>query len=650
MPPDDELWQKGATVRLRLGDWTTIQPFTDGPWSADKGQTVTIACSVNGLHNAYSGLLQDNVTIGVENKGAGTTQTFDVTYDVHYSCFVVNIESPHRNFEIGYTDIRDADVFGVQIENKSDEIIYVPVMFYLLSPANITGLVPMLWVPQDADDSSQYVPSGIPIQNSKNWHYIRIGNYLKAYTLIPSKPGLQHLEFRVYYGFYGQLCSASHANLCLVGYTKYDGFHSTGGRWEQLSIGCFGETMCFDVEYSLTNVTITDVRALMVRDEKEWGWTNGGWGGDWLCLYDDAGRKLLLGGVKVGYVSQGPCLTEVKYVAYYGSNAAVHLEATVWTFRTNDYARTVQRLQYNFTSTVAITNEPGTDGSCLFRVGGSAPWEGWFCRKIALGNGDGLIEEIEVPSTLSVGDYIVDKMKMAGPGPWWIAFPDSGFKSHQKGMGIAWKALIIRNYKSTIAGVIRYPPKISLYVRQDHGDGDFYVDAMVVPNLGITQFSQGDEVSFDVEWVTFPYSSDTYYGDNASFKQHLQDNPMSWKTAFREAAGNNLGVSVTGGGVINTYPLIIGVSDAVVNVSIFGGVGAVPVRFEGLDSRNYRLTDDSAPDLSVQWYETSFSPEKQTYSLVFNLPLDDRTETSWTLTQDAECHDDWVILDSIDDW
>jgi hypothetical protein len=97
---------------------------------------------------------------------------------------------------------------------------------------------------------------------------------------------------------------------------------------------------------------------------------------------------------------------------------------------------------------VAITNEPGTDGSCLFRVGGSALWEGWFCRKIALGNGDGLIEEIEVPSTLSVGDYIVDKMKMAGPGPWWIAFPDSGFKSHQKGMGIAWKALIIRNYKS----------------------------------------------------------------------------------------------------------------------------------------------------------------------------------------------------------
>jgi hypothetical protein len=624
-PPDEQTWQEDdTTVSLSLGDWTTQQSFSS-PWLSTESREVTLTCNVVDA-NSTSASLQDQISFKVVNKGT-PTESFNVSYENHFSCFVVDIKNPTRTFPVGYTDIRDADTFSVDIDNKSDQNIYIPIMFFLRPPANPTGLVPMIWVLDDISDND-YVPSGIPIQTSKNWHYKEMGNYLRAYTILPAKPGSQNVEFRVYYGFYGPFCSASHANLSLVGYQG----HTTAGRWEQLAIGCFGETFCFDIEMSLTSQTVTDVRALMVSGKTNWSWTNAGWGGDWLCVYDNLGRKLVLGGLKVGYISQGPCLTEVKYVGHYGSGAEVYVDATVHTMRTNDYARTIQKIRYDFNSTVSFKDVKNSEGSCFFRVGGGAGWEGWFCNKVAIGNADGLLEDIEIPETLQVGDFFISRRKMVGPGPWFIAIPESYFKSDQQGMGIAWKSLIIRSFKSEIDGVIRLAPKVTLYVRQSHGDGSYYVDALISTNDNIFELNPGDKISLDVEWITLPYNAESYYGDNTVFRQHLQENPQSWTTAFREAMGNNLSASVEGGNVISTftYPLVISVADPMIRLEITGGVGAVPVRFEGLSSKNYSLVDDTQPDTIVEWYDTLFCPESQTYSMTFNLPLDDRPKSSWT--------------------
>jgi hypothetical protein len=263
-------------------------------------------------------------------------------------------------------------------------------------------------------------------------------------------------------------------------------------------------------------------------------------------------------------------------------------------------------------------------------VGGAAGWEGWYCKRVALGNGDGLIEDVEVPSTVQVGDFFVDRKEMTGPAPWWIAFPESGFTSDQGDMGIAWKCLIIRSFNALVDGVTLTSPSVSLYVRQHH-DGGYYIDAMLSLDAEISEFYQGDNVSFDSEWITVPYDANDYYGDNKAFQQHLQDNPKSWKTAFREAAGNNLSVTVEGGKIVSTYPLVINATDSVIKLDINKGIGAVPVRFEGLNSRKYQLIDDTQAERSIQWNEISFCPENQTYSMTFNLLLDDRPETSWTL-------------------
>lgn len=58
--------------------------------------------------------------------------------------------------------------------------------------------------------------------------------------------------------------------LSLIGYTGKGG----NGRWDQLAIGCWGETICFDMDMRLVDITITDERMLMARNGltgKKWG-------------------------------------------------------------------------------------------------------------------------------------------------------------------------------------------------------------------------------------------------------------------------------------------------------------------------------------------------------------------------------------------
>jgi hypothetical protein len=66
------------------------------------------------------------------------------------------------------------------------------------------------------------------------------------------------------------------------------------------------------------------------------------------------------------------------------------------------------------------------------------------------------------------------------------------------------------------------------------------------------------------------------------FRQHLTEYPNSWQTTYREAKGNKLAVTVSGGRVVQNYPLVIQAETPEVTVAIKGGVGAVPIRFEGL--------------------------------------------------------------------
>jgi hypothetical protein len=516
------------------------------------------------------------------------------------------------------TDIRDYDEFSLTISNAGETPSAVPFLLDLSGPANITGLCPVL-----CDENG--VPTGIPVQLSKNWHYANLGAYLRAYALIPAPIGTSRYLLRIVYGFYGGLPSASHAQLSLIGY----GGH---GRWDQLAIGCWGETFCLDPDMSLTNRSITDARCLMVRNGatgKKWGWSDGGWGGDWLSVKNSQGNKLLFNEIKTAYLAHGPCLTDVRYRGYYGAGREVGLQARVHTLRTDDYARTFHRLSYRFHRTISA------DGASFFTMGGNS---GFVTPMIAYGNEAGVLVEKQVSPDSKKGGLLVSRATLPGKGPWWVAFPGATNRDGRT-WGTGSRALIIRSYHAVVGGTDCVSPTISMPVAHAHKDGSRTVDLYLVAPDGVAEFRPGDTMTLDAEWITLPRVADDYYGPNEAFRQHLTEHPRSWQTVCREAKGNDLKLRVTGGAVRHQYPIIIQATAAEPTVRIEGGVGVVPIRFDGLATPSYSLfetvDDRLVPlDQSVHgsdFWQTDYDTGTGTYRMTFNLPLDGKMSSLFVL-------------------
>ncbi|MEI6647825.1 MAG: hypothetical protein WCP12_17445 [bacterium] len=554
---------------------------------------------------------------------SGTNNVFPVTYETAKNCFIASAPKINRTFKTGYTDIRDYDDFLITLDNAGPNAKEVPFLLDFRAPANITGLCPML-----CDKEGR--PTGIPVQLSKNWHCHAMGAYLMAYASLPVKPGRTEYILRVAYGFYGTLPSVSHAQLSLIGYTGKGG----NGRWDQLAIGCWGETICFDMDMSLVDITITDVRMLMARNGLKgtpWGWTDAGWGGDWLGMTNRLGDKLAFRDLTTAYLSHGPCLSDVRYDGFYGANREVALKAQIQTLRTDDHARTFNNLKYTFRANATV------EGSWFYKMGRTG---GYVTPQIAYGNKEGLLSEQNVPGTLKTRELFIDRVTLSGKGPWWVAFPGA---KHINGRdwGTGSRALVIRSYKATFGKKSFTSPTLSMPVNkvQRNGDG-LDLDLLLVAPKEVTAFQPGDTVEMAVEWITLPRIADDYYGPNETFRKHITDNPKSWKTTYREAIGNDLQVTARGGQVMNQYPIIIQAMKPTLDVSIKGGVGFVPIRFEGLtsikDAALFEVIDGKEIRLDQavhgnDFWQTDYDEGNQTYTLTYNLPLDGKAASAWRL-------------------
>ncbi|WP_136059836.1 hypothetical protein [Pontiella sulfatireligans] len=619
LAPEQSGWSN-AKIGMQFNDWHTEKTIS-GAWETGAKKQFRIACDLNGREKVKNGIaIQLNTP---------QNQNFPVEFDDVYNCYFAKISKRDlkRRWKTGYTDIREYDEFDISIENSNGNT-YVPFQLDLSNPGNITGLCPILCLKDGT-------PTGIPVQLSKNWHHEGLGAYLRAYALIPAKQGASNYKLRIAYGFYGTLPSASHAQLSLIGWGK-DGAHGNNGRWDQLAIGCWGETICFDMDMSCVENVITDVRLLMTRNGRtggKWTWTDAGWGGDWMNLRDNHDQKLYFTELKTAYVSQGPCLTEVHYDGYYGSEREVDLKATVRTLRTDDYARTFLSFNYTFTKPVSAT-----DG-WLFKMGKTSRL---VTPEVAYGNIDGLIKEHKVPSRLDKGEVYLKQTELTGNGPWWVAFPGA-YKVDGKDWGTGSRALVIRSYEALLDGKTYTNPTISFPVYRVESRGNINLDMILTPPKGVKEFQPGDTVAFEAEWITLPRIADDYYGPNEIFRKHLAKYPRSWKSVYREALGNNLKVQTVGGTVKQSYPIIIEATRSDdIQVKIAGGVGVVPIRFEGLESANYALyqvvgSKRSKLDQSVHgndFWQTRYDPKSNTYSLTFNLPLDGLRTSGWILRAD----------------
>ena len=618
-----------ATLRVGFKgageEWHTEKQVT-GAWTTDDRHAVVLNCNLTSAREdarppektpeskaSDGGRASPRaVTIRVSTPDQ---QEFPVTFKPELNCYVADVKGLKRSFAGGYVKITDYDEFDIVLESAEPKASTVPFLFDLHNPANITGLVPVLCHPDGT-------PTGIPVQLSKNWHYAPLGAYLRAYAMIPVKPGQNEYLLRISYSLYGTLPAASHAQLSLVGW-------GGNGRWDQLSVGAAGETICFDMDMSATDQVVTDVRGMMLRKGLKgntWGWTDAGWGGDWFNLRPK-GERLAFAGMKTAYLAHGPCLSDVIYEGHYGSGRDVHVRGRVQTLRTDDHVRTFQRLRYDFHKALPAGE------AYLFKMDGHSS----TIPKIAYGNREGVVAERDTPPEEQA--EFIERVELPGAGPWWVAFPGSKPTTADRDWGTASRGLIVRSYRASFGGRTIENPSITV-------PGDFRkhraltYDMWLVTPPDVEQFQPGDWVELDVEWITVPRIADDYYGPNAAFRKHLAEHPRSWKTVHRAAIGNDLTVTVIGGKLIGRYPLIVAAEENPVTVQIKGGVGFVPVRFEGLESATgYTLSERVgdqlvALDQSVHgndFWQTDYDAATGTWKMSFNLPVDGKMKSEWVL-------------------
>lgn len=548
---------------------------------------------------------------------APTGQQVPVVFQEETNCYVAEVRKLKRSFETGWVKISDYDEFDLVVERQEGARDPLPFLLKLHDVANITGLVPLLTMPDGT-------PTGIPVQLSKNWH--KPGhNGLRAYTLLPAENGTNRYRLRIVYSLYGQLPSASHGQLSLIGW-------GSNTRWDQLALASGGEMITFDVEMGPTDVAVCDVRLPFGRHTETgnpWGWSDAGWGGDWLGAKGYRNHKLTFAAMKTAYLAHGPCLTDVRYNGAYGSDRRVQIKATIQAPRSDDYGRTFQSLAYRFAKPVSA------DDAYLLRRHARA-----YDASIAYGNANGLLAEKLVTSDLSKGSLLVPPTELEGPGPWWIAFPGRG-PAESKTWAHGSVSLIIRSYEATFDGTKSPNPYLMARVEAVKGN-TAKLETWVIPPPDVERFNTGDQIVLDTEWVHLHRTVKDYGGLNEAYRSHLADNPQSWKTTYREVTGNDLKVSVAGGALRQTYPIVIRAESPEVVVDLEGGLGFVPIRFEGLSTAQgygmHEVQDGLRRrlDQSVHgndFWQTDYDPTSKRYRMSFNLPVDGKPRSRWVFTK-----------------
>jgi hypothetical protein len=101
-------------------------------------------------------------------------------------------------------------------------------------------------------------------------------------------------------------------------------------------------------------------------------------------------------------------------------------------------------------------------------------------------------------------------------------------------------------------------------------------------------------------------------------------------------------VTVDGGVVTHNYPIIIQALQPDIKIDIWGGVGAVPIRFDGLETASgcvlyQNVNGQLVPlDQSVHgndFWQTVYDTGSNSYQMSFNLPLDGVVSSKWVLKQ-----------------
>ena len=181
----------------------------------------------------------------------------------------------------------------------------------------------------------------------------------------------------------------------------------------------------------------------MVRsmgNTEKWGWTVNVGGGDFLRLFDKAGKRIPHSSMKTTYQRQGPCLTEVTHSGKIGTG--IRHWSTVSLARNDDLTRGIYRFRMEVTEPVEFSR------LALFQVG-SDTYNSTAERKFAVGNETGLLQEWK--TQWGGNTYRTEPTEWKGKLPW-ASLHDSVRDPGQPKGAWANRGLILRDWTAQLGG------------------------------------------------------------------------------------------------------------------------------------------------------------------------------------------------------
>jgi hypothetical protein len=497
----------------------------------------------------------------------------------------------------------------VKIRNAGDREQVVPLCFDQNPARAVVGMMPVLRQPDGT-------PTGIPVQISKDWHGLAEGKpyngcWLHAFTLLRLAPHAT-AEYRldVAHAYWGRLPAVSHAQLCLLGY---------GGdqQWDQVAIGSWGESICYDPDVNLGRSMIDDIRPLLVKGSAgiEWSWTNNVGGGDFL-VYDDArGRRQRLVDMKTAFLRYGPVFTEAVYAGM-SADRAIAARITARTCRAGDFPRHFHLLRYDVIKPLRFRR-------LAFYQAGADRYNGNWFHRMARGDAAGMREEWEIKR--ASGAYDRTRIAAPGPGAWFSLHDVDPVVEKPVGSGGASRGLLMHSWKARLGGKEQRMPFFSVFGAEPSA----ILELAAPPS--VSELLPGDFVAAELEYIVLPAVASDYYGPDPDFRAALDAGANTWRPVYCEATAiAALDLKATTGQLKAAFPPEVAAQDDRAEFTLGGAAPYVPVtisalrrcrdpRFEFLDASGLWQSVDSSGRANDSW-QTDYDAVSGTWACTYTVP------------------------------
>jgi hypothetical protein len=409
--------------------------------------------------------------------------------------------------------------FDLKLENRSDQPRELCLRF-IHDYHSISGYVPMIL---DAEGRQ----SGLPLQNSKNWHslpnkpYPYEGTWINITTRLTLEPHASlDWEYVVAHAQWQGLPASSAAQLSLVGW----GFN---GFWTQMALGSWGETVCLQPGRTMRRSFITDVRPFMVRGAtgKPYDWTGNVGGGDIAKFVDEHGKLIMWHSAVREFGMIGPNLSHVR-VTERSPGDHMRLQIDSYLPRSNSINRSYYKVKLDVLKDIRFQE-------CALFQHGSDYYNELDAQQIAWGNGNTLSGQAR-PRAAGWG-RVIEPVQLQGAQPW-VSLYDNN--SETKTAGRAGRGFVVRDYLAKLGGKEYNRPWLVAKRNQTR------LNAELLPDPEILEFKAGDSIEFTVEMDVFPISADAYCGMDQALQARLAATPDSWELTAYEAV--HQGVSIDG--------------------------------------------------------------------------------------------------------